>query len=319
MAEYMDYNDYDYEYKSKKQKRNANIRFAIAVLFIIFVVVWTITHLPENVRTGFKPVYSSSHKIGEKQSNKNNEFTKFDKAFELNTKVNFDDDFKQKYPEISSLVKTPKLEIAKGKVKTFDTGRHFILASVYEVERQKDANGNYYDDGLTYIVGTTGVDFYVFEYDTSESFIINKPERFSIRLHSKKDELMPTIEKVYVQSESFRLNFYTLSVIVESKNTLTNIQTKLNLESGINKSEFDKNFFTKQHFVKSNENQNLIKTIENIGGGQRGDTMLKTHISLLAEVNYAQVGIEFNDTVYNKFLSFEIPEFKNATYKIKVN
>ena len=68
MAEYMDYNDVEIGYKSKRHKIFSTIRFYIAVAFLLFVVIWTFTHLPENVRTNFQSVVSSAHKIGEKKT-----------------------------------------------------------------------------------------------------------------------------------------------------------------------------------------------------------------------------------------------------------
>lgn len=319
MAEYMDYNDYDYEFKNKRQKRNANIRLILAILFLVFVVVWTFTHLPENVRTSFGPVYSSEHKVGEKAQTKENEFVKFNGQFKNDQKTNFDDDFKKDYPNIYTLAKMPKLDIAKEKVQTFDEGGYFVIAYTYEVERQKDINGNYYDEGKTYIVGTTGVDFYIFKYNSNGGFSVEKPERFSVRLHANKDDLVPYIEKVYVKSESFRLNFYSLSVVVESDKELSETLTTLTLESGINKDEFEDNFFTKQQFVKSAENQDLIGTTELLDGGQRGDTTLKNRIALKTPSKSIEVGLNFDDSVYSKFESFSLPAIDGATYKIKVN
>lgn len=320
MAEYMDYNDYDYEFKTKKHRRNANIRLALAILFIAFVVVWTFTHLPENIRTGFDSVYSSEHTIGEKiDKNSGNEFVLFNNAFKNDEKVNFENDFKEKYPQISALATMKKLDISKEKVLTFDESGYFVIAYTYEVQREKDSNGNYYDEGREYIVGTTGVDFYIFEYDINGGFVINKPERFSIRLHAGQNDLVPYIEKVYVKSESFRLNFYSLSVVVKSENEISEIKTTVHLESGINKEEFEDNFFTSQQFVKSIENQDLIGTIENIKGGGRGDTYLNSRIALKTPMKEIEVGMNFDDAVYNKFIGYKIDEIKNGTYTIKVN
>lgn len=319
MAEYMDYNDYDYEFKSKKKKVYANIRLIVAILFIIFVVVWTFTHLPENVRTSFDSVYSSAHTIGEKQAVSENEFVGFNSEFENDKKVNFDDKFKKEYPQIYSLAKMPKLDITKEKVQTFDDGNNFVLAYTYEVERQKDANGNYYDEGKKYIVGTTGVDFCVFEYSTDGKFLISKPERFSIRLHAEQDSLVSYVEKVHVSSESFRLNFYSLSVVINLENEFDEIYTNIGFESGINKSEFENDFFIKKQFAKSSANQDLIGTIENIEGGQRGDTYIFSRIALKTPMKQVEVGLNFDDSVYNKFLEYSISEIKNATYTIKVN
>lgn len=320
MAEYMDYNDYDYDFKTKKQKRNANIRLILAFLFIIIMVVWMFINLPENVRTNFGPVYSSAHKIGEKiDKTAENEFILFKNTSKNDEKIKVDDDFKAKFPQIYSLAKMPKLEISKEKVQSFDENGYFVIAFTYEVERQKDPNGNYYDEGKKYIVGTTGVDFYIFKYSTDGEFSINKPERFSIRLHENQNELFPYIEKVYVKSESFRLNFYSLSLNIKSDKEISEVNTSINLESVINKSEAEKNFFTTQQFINSNDNQDLIGTAEITDGGKRDDTFIKNRFSLKTPMKEIEIGLNFNDAVYNKFLKYNVSEIKNATYTIKVN
>lgn len=319
MAEYMDYNDYSYEFKSKRQKRWANIRLVIAILFLVLVVVWVATNLPENVRTNFEPVYSSAHKIGEKTDKKGNEFVKFNKKFANEEKINFDEDFQKNYPNIYAMARMKKLDIAKEIVSTFDEGGYFVLTRTYQVEREKDANGNYYDTDREYIIGTTGVDFYVFKYGTDGGFSLEKPERFSIRLHAGQGDLVPYVEKVYVKSESFRLNFYSLSVVVKSENEIEEVRTTVTLDGAIDKREFESNFFSKQQFVKSTENQDLIGIIENLDGGQRGDTHLSNRIALKTSMKEIHVGLNFDDAVYNKFDSFKIDEIPNSTYTIKVN
>lgn len=320
MAEYMDYNDYDYDFKSKKQKRNANIRLVLAILFIVVMVAWMFINYPENVRTNFGPVYSSAHKIGEKVDNKaENEFVLFKNSTKNDEKIKIDDDFKAKYPNIYSLAKMPKLEISKEKVKTFDENGYFVIAFTYEVERQKDSNGNYYDEGKAYIIGTTGVDFYIFKYSTDKEFSIEKPERFSIRFHENQNELFPYIEKVYVKSESFRLNFYSLSLTVKSEKEIGEINTSVNLESAINKSEAENNFFTTQQFIHSSDNQDLIGTAEITEGGMRDDTFIKNRFSLKTPMKKIEIGLNFDDAIYNKFLKYSVSEIENATYTIKVN
>lgn len=319
MAEYMDYNDYDYGYKTKRKKIFANIRLIIAIAFILFVVIWTWTHLPENVRTSFKSVYSSAHTIDETKDKKTNEFVSFNNTFNNDEKVNFDDDFKKKYPEIYALARMPKIDITKQQVKTFDIGGYFVIATTYEVNREKDSNGNYLDADKEYIIGTTGVDFYIFKYNTDKDFSIEKPKRFSIRLHAGKNDLMPYIEKVYVKSESFKLNFYSLSVVTESKTPFSEVVTVIDLESGINQKENENSFFTKQAFIKSVENQSIVKTIETLSGGERGDTTIQNRFSLQSSTAKAEIGINFDDTVYNKFEKFTIKSIKDATYTIKVN
>lgn len=320
MAEYMDYNDYDYDFKSKRQRRNANIRLVLAILFIAVMVIWMFVRMPENVRTGFEAVYSSAHKIGEKIENSaQNEFVLFNNSFKNDEKINFDSEFTEKYPEISALVKTPKLDISKQKVKAFDKNGYFVIATAYEVERQKDSNGNYYDEGKEYIIGTIGVDFYIFPYSTNGAFSVSKPERFSVRLHSNQDNILPYIEKVYVKSESFKLNFYSLSLVVEADENINEVNTSVELESVINKQEAEKNFFTSQQFVKSEDNQDLIGTEEISDGGKRDESFIKNRFVLKTPMKKAEIGLNFNDAVYNKFLKYSVCEIKNATYTIKVN
>ena len=122
---------------------------------------------------------------------------------------------------------------------------------------------------------------------------------------------------MYVESESFRLNFYSLSVVVESETEFNGVKTTLNLQEGINKKEYEKQTFVKTQFAKSKEQKDLIKTYfaENT---ERGDKKITTTFNI-QNTNYAEVGIEFDDALYNKFESFKIDEIKNATYKIKVN
>lgn len=319
MAEYMDYNDYDYGFKSKKQRLKANIRLIVAIAFLICVVIFVIVRMPENVRTSFGPVYSKTHTVGEKSTNRDNEFVRFYNKFNDNDTATFDDDFKENYPEIYSLVYQDKKEISKGEVKTFDEGGYFVIALPYEVSRDKDLNGEYYDKDKTYIIGITGVDFYVFKYTTEDNFKIEKPFRFSIRLHADTNTAIPYIERVYVKSESFRLNFYSLSVEVSGENAFDGIITNLTLTEGINKSEFENDFFTKQQFVKNSDNGDLVSACEKTAFGERGDKGVETKFDFSTAVKKAEVGINFDDTVYSKFDGFEIKSEKTFKYKIKVN
>ncbi len=319
MPEYMDYNDYDGGEKTKRQKILSNISCILSAAFLIFIVVWTFTHLPENVRTKFGPVYSSAHKVGEKVEKTQNEFLEFDKNFEVDKIVVVDDEFKKTYPKIYSIARATKLDLSEKSVKTYDLGEHFVIATAYEVKRQKDANGNYYDNGKKYITGTVGVDFYIFEYSSKDGFEIKMPERFSLRFTKNSTDLVPTIQKVYVESDSFRLNFYSLSILVESKDEFKKVNTDLNLLEGINKQEFEKRFFIKSQFVKSVENKDLINLIETKGGGERGDKFVTSSISLATPVKVAEIGLNFEDSTYNKFSSFKVSAIENATYKIKVN
>lgn len=320
MAEYMDYNDYDYGYKTRRKKIFANIRLVIAILFIVGAVVFTITNLPDNVRTDYDPVYSSTHKIGEKIKTETNEFVSFNKKFKDEDMVNFNADFEKEYPEIYKLAHMPKKEITKQKVKTFDNGDgYFVLAYTYEVTRQKDANGNYYDDDKEYIIGTTGVDFYIFKYDLTDALTIYKPERFSIRLYTGQNDLVPYIQKVYISSDRFRLNFYSLSVVVQSDSEFSELTSTVSFESGINKSQYDNEFFTKQQFIKSDDNQDLIGKYNTTDGGQRGDMLVENEFLIKSPVKKAIIGINFDDAVYNKFASYKLSGVKGAVYTIKVN
>lgn len=319
MAEYMDYNDYDYGFKSKKQKLKANIRLIIAIAFLICVVIFVIVRMPENVRTSFGPVYSKTHTAEEKAKKSGNEFTTFYEKFDDNDTVAFDENFKTEYPNIYSLVYQDKKEISKGEVKTFDEGGYFVIAKPYQVSRDKDLNGDYYDEDKTYLIGITGVDFYIFKYEVGETFRIENPYRFSIRLHNEINTAIPYIERVYVKSESFRLNFYSLSVEVSDENGFDNITTSLTLTEGINKSEYENEFFTKQQFVKNSDNADLVSAYEKTAFGERGDKGVKTKFDFSTSVKKAEVGINFDDTVYSKFDYFEISGIKNGNYRIKVN
>ena len=325
MPEYMDYNDDIYgdngvnDKKAKRKKRWSNIRLCLSILFLIAVVVLVVVRMPENVRTHFDPVYSSKHKVGEEIKQAENEFVKFNKTFENNQSINFDEQFKKDYPEIASLVRMKKLDIAKERVVSFDKNGYFTIAIVYEVSRQTDPNGNYYDEDKEYIVGTTGVDFYTFKYDTTDGFSFEKPERFSVRLHAGANDLVPFVEKVYVKSESFRLNFYQLSVVIKAEQKIESVSSELLLEDGINKEQYQKNTFVEQQFVKSTDNQVLSDKYEILAGGERGDDYLLTKHLLKTPMEQLEFGIEFDDTLYNKFKSFKVENIKNATYTIKVN
>lgn len=319
MAEYMDYNDVDYGYKTERKRIFANIRLVIAIVFILVVVIWTWTHLPENVRTSFKSVYSSEHKIGDDKKDDKNEFVSFNKKYKNDETIAFDEEFLKKYPEISKLVRMTKLEITKQKVNTFDLGGYFVIAQTYEVNREKDSNGEYYDANNEYIIGTTGVDFYIFKYSTDKNFSISKPERFSIRLHAGQKDTVPYIEKAYVKGESFRLNFYSLSVVVKSDNEFSEVYTNISLENGITRKEDENNYFIKQSFIKSSENKDLIGVSERINGGEMGDLKIDSRFELNTPMKQAEIGLNFEDEIYNKFLSFSISPINNATYTIKVN
>lgn len=319
MAEYMDYNDYDYGFKSKKQKIKANIRLIIAILFLVCVVVFVIIRMPENVRTDFDPVYSNTHTVGEKKGTGKNEFAVFYEKYSDNDTLLFDEEFKNNYPNIYSLLYLEKKELSKGEVKAFDSDGYFVIARPYEVSRDKDLNGEYYDKDKTYIIGITGVDFYIFKYDIGENFKIEKPFRFSVRLHSDINTAVPYVERVYVKSDSFRLNFFSLSVEVTDEKDFDEITTNLTLTDGINKSEFENEFFIKQQFVKTTDNQDLISAFEKDAFGKRGDKSAETSFDFSTSVKKAEVGIKFDDTVYSKFNGFEIKNVQNRKYRIKVN
>lgn len=320
MPEYMDYNDYDGGEKTKRQKILSTISCILSAAFLIFIVIWTFTHLPENVRTNFEPVYSSAHKTDEPEKASRNAFLEFNSAYSEGEKVVVDKDFKSNaYRKIYELTQVSKLDLAKDKIDTFNIGNTFVVVRTYEVERQKDANGHYYDENKDTIIGTLGFDVLIFEFDTKDGFVINNPKRFSMRYHNKINDLVPTIEKVYVESESFRLNFYSLSIVVESENEFDKVYTNLNLSEGINKKEFENQFFVTSQFAKSKENKDLMNLIETKKGGERGDKFVSSAVSLSAPIKFAEIGINFDDAFYNKFSSFKVDAIENATYKIKVN
>lgn len=319
MAEYMDYNDYNYDFKSKKQRRFANFRLILAALFLISVVVFVIIRLPENVRTSFGPVYSKSHFANEKAKGEKNEFYEFFKKYKDNDIVNFNDDFKGEYPNIYSLLRTNKLDLTKDKVYSYDKGGYFVIAKPYEVSRDKDSNGNYYDNEKEYIVGVTGVDFYIFKYDCENVFTVFMPERFSLYLHAGNADLVPFVKRTYVKSSSFKLNFYSLSITATANAEFESVNTTLSLKEGINKSEFENDFFNKKAFIKSKSNQNLLGTVETVDGGKRGDKFIQNKFDLSTPAKFAEIGFEFNDTFYDKFESLKIESTSKTTYKIKVN
>ena len=131
MAEYMDYNDVEIGYKSKRHKILSNIKFYIAVVFLLFVVIWTFTHLPENVRTNFESVLSSAHKIDDKKTKKLNDFVIFNSNFEIDEKRIVDKAFKESYSRIYKLTQVSKLELAKDKIDTFNIGNTFVVVRTY--------------------------------------------------------------------------------------------------------------------------------------------------------------------------------------------
>lgn len=319
MAEYMDYNEYNYDFKSKKEKIRANIRLIIAIVFLVATVIFVIVKLPNNTRTKFGPVYSKSHSIGEQKSSERNEFYEFYKTYKDNDTINFNDEFEAKYPKTFSLLRTSKLDLTKDKVYSYDIGGYFVIAKPYEVSRDKDSNGNYYDEEKEYIVGVTGVDFYIFKYDTKNAFTVFMPERFTLYLHSGNSDLVPFVQRTYVKSSSFKLNYYSLSITVSSEKEFENISATLNLKEGINKSEFENKFFTKKMFVKSKSNQDIINSVEKFSGGRRGDKFIINKYDLSTPVKNAEVGTEFDDTFYAKFKSLQVESKANSTYKIKVN
>ena len=50
-----------------------------------------------------------------------------------------------------------------------------------------------------------------------------------------------------------------------------------------------------------------------------GDTKIDSRFELNTPMNKAEIGLNFEDEIYNKFLSFSIKPIENATYTIKVN
>lgn len=318
MAEYMDYNDYDYGYSTKKKRIYANIRLVVAIVLLLSIVLWVVFREPENIRTDFSSVLSSPHKISEKIKGEN-EILNFAKSFEIDDTANFTEDFKKNYPTIYNWLYMPKAEIAKNKVKTFDNNGYFAIASTYQVQRDKDTNGKYFDENKKYLVGTTGLDIYLFKYDTKDDFTVYKPEKISVYLHNGEDDVIPYIERVHISADRFRLNFYSLSIVVESDETFDSLFTTLDLESGINKKQYEQEYFNGISFVNNASNVSLLGKKITISGGKLGDTHLTQKLECSTETDYACVGLKFEDVLYNKFESYSIGNIKGATYKIKVN
>ncbi len=318
MAEYMDYNDYDYGYSTKKKRIFANIRLVVAILLLLSIVLWVVIREPKNIRTDFSSVYSSSHKISEKIKGEN-EILNFAKSFEIDDTANFSEEFKKNYPIIYDWLYTPKAEIAKNKVKTFDKNGYFAIATTYQVQRDKDTNGKYFDENKKYLVGTTGLDIYLFKYDTKDDFTVYKPEKISVYLHNGKDDVIPYIERVHIPADRFRLNFYSLSIVVESDQKFSFLNTQLTFESGINKKQYEDEYFSKIVFVKNKSNTSLLNEVVVTAGGRRADTYIEHKVECSTDTEYACVGLKFEDTLYNKFESFSVKNLKGASYKIKIN
>ena len=318
MAEYMDYNDYDYGYSTKKKRIFANIRLVVAIVLLLSIVLWVVFREPENIRTDFSSVLSSPHKISEEIKGKN-EILNFANSFDIDDTENFSEEFKKNYPTIYNWLYTPKAEIAKNKVKTFDSNGYFAIASTYQVQRDKDTNGAYFDENKKYLVGTTGLDIYLFRYDTKDDFTVHKPEKISVYLHNGKDDVIPYIERVHIPADRFRLNFYSMSVVVESEEKFNFLDTQLTLESGINKKQYESEYFSKIVFLNGKSNTSLLNEVVVTSGGKRADAYIEHKVECSTDTEYACVGLKFEDELYNKFESFSVKNLKGATYKIKIN
>ena len=51
----------------------------------------------------------------------------------------------------------------------------------------------------------------------------------------------------------------------------------------------------------------------------RDDTFIKNRFSLKTPMKEIEIGLNFDDAIYNKFLKYSVSEIENATYTIKVN
>ncbi len=310
MPEYMDYNDTN-DFKTAKQKRRSNILFVLSILFMVAVIVFVIVRNPENVRTDFDPVSSSWNTVGQGVEETENEFLAFRSDLQGKT-MTLSDDFRSKYPHVYEILTADRSTLTQNTVQHFDDGRYLTLSIPYVATEDT----NYEEQGSEYVSGLIGADFTVIEYVSDNGVSVSAPVRFSVRYHKTQSDSIPFVELYHVESTSFRLNFYTLTLDIQPAAATDTVDCAIDLSDPINKSEFDSDKWAKKINFDSIEADSVMR----LGGGERGDTNAQYRYTFESPQKTLKLIMEFDDAMYQKFEKLTVQNLPDGTtFRITVN
>lgn len=315
MPEYMDYNDFD-DRKTKGKRIRSTIVISLSVAWLLFLVILIVIRNPENVRTKFESVKSNVHVMNEKAPDQSNQFIQLNNDFEINKAININEDFKGKYPDVYNIINFNKKEIAKKQVYSFDGNGYFTLAIPYIVSIDSVGADNFVDSDEMY--GILGVDLINIGYTVSEDKVtFHSPLRFSLRYYNKVDKERKYVESNYVETKSFKLNFYSLSFLLTSNNEIDKLNYELSLTDPLNKKESEKNLFSNNIKLNINDDKQLDANV--INGNKMGDNYLSFENKIPSGNNQIILKINFDDLMYRKYQSLTIKLNENDAFAIIAN
>ena len=319
MAEYSDYDDSIYDeldHVGKAKKFRSWIPTILSVLFLASVVIFVIVRMPKTVRTKFDTVTSSEHTVGENGDYNKNEFYKLKSALDNDETFTVDDKFKEEYPNVYKLIKSSKKDIAQNTVYSFDEDNILTIAQVYIISEDSTAQTSKDDHSIT---GNVCVDIVNVKYSSTDDgqITLENPDRFSISYMSSQNAGVNTLSSHYVKSDSFRLNFYTLSVklISAKKDNYKSVNMMLTLSDAITKEEAENNTFGKAVTLVGSDG----KSDEIISGGERGDLSIEKQLISGDLATTATVKIFFDDVMYRKFDNISVKANKGDRFAISIN
>lgn len=315
MAEYMDYDDtlYDASEHSRGKKIRSWISIIISAAFLLSLVILVIVRLPQNVRTNFQTVKTELHELNKNGDISKNEFMTIHDAFEKDESFNVNSEFKEKFSIIYSIITTPRIDITTSKVMMFDSDGALTLAIPYIVSGDKTVSN---DEAKDQVSGIVGVDFVVLPYSSTKDGVvtISAPIRFSMRYYNEKSG-MHYVAGQYVKSDSFKLNFYTLSLITSGDENIKYQTVKLNLNDAISKSVADDESAYKTIVAKDGN----INEYKLLNGGKRGDTFIEKQLCFAPPTTEVTSSLKFNDYLYSNMKSVEFNIPVSSKFSISVN
>lgn len=319
MAEYMDYNDYSGEFKSKRSKIISNIGLVLSIVFLAALVLFIIFRSPDNVRTHYGPFESAEHSVNESFDSSKNQFLLFDEEYADDEQILPNDEFISKYPNIYRMMCSTKTEISKNNAVFFEQDGCLTAAIAYVSAQDRVSAGvTETDDSLR---GIMGIDFVTIPYYTKDgSLIIEEPVRYTIKYYTGEAYPIKYIEKEYADPERFKLNYYSISVGIDSDEQMNYLDCKAVLYDAINKQESLSNEFSDKF-----TDQNAIFDVpELISGGERGDFELAYRYNLIYDLNETDekmsIRINFDDKMYAKLDRLEFkPNTNDYIYTITIN
>lgn len=319
MAEYSDYDDSIYDeldHVGKAKKFRSWIPTILSVLFLTSVVIFVIVRMPKTVRTKFDTVTSSEHIVGENGDYNKNEFYKLKSMLDNDETFTVDDKFKEEYPNVYKLIKSSKKDIAQNTVYSFDDDNILTIAQVYIISEDSTAQTSKDDHSVT---GNVCVDVVNVKYSSTNDgqITLENPDRFSISYMSSQNAGVNTLSSHYVKSDSFRLNFYTLSVklISAKKDNYKSVNMTLTLSDAITKEEAENNTFGKAVTLVGSDG----KSDKTISGGERGDNSIEKQLISGDLTTSATVKIFFDDVMYRKFDNISVKANKSDRFAISIN